>query len=145
MRNSISMAVLAVLLVSASATGFSMFSANTHAPSGTAVYVTVKASDKLDPYLRDWNLFIDRAPGQYLGGGVFSGGKPDYVKYEYSGMTATYKIYLTPGTHTIYLDIGQSGGSKYGVYNGTMSISALTYTFNGLNVNVPFARTVIVN
>jgi hypothetical protein len=142
MKNTISMAVLAVLLVSASAAAYTGFSPASG--KGTAVYVTVRASDKLDPYLRDWNLFIDKAPGQYLGGGVFANSTPSYVKYEYSGMTANYKIYLTPGTHTIYLDIGQSGGSKYGVYNGIMTIGTQTYAFNGLNVNVPFAQTVIV-
>ena len=51
---------------------------------------------------------------------------PPYSNYNFNSTN-------DPGTHTLYFVIGQSGGSSYGTYSGTMQIDNYSMQFSGVD------------
>jgi hypothetical protein len=93
--------------------------------------ITIQAVNNSDPYLRDWDIFTRDPTGTYQGGGVWSIGNPLKTTDKMSG--GTWEVTLPKGTY--YLLIGQSGGSGYGTYSGTITINGASIPFAGVDVN----------
>jgi PKD repeat protein len=87
------------------------------------VSFSVTASDSEDPYLRYWTLLVD--------GQTISHTTQD------SGATVTANTTLQPGSHTLEIEISQSGGPSYGTYSGTAVINGQSYPFSGVDINDP--------
>jgi hypothetical protein len=98
-------------------------SPTTSPTSAVNVSFSVTASDAEDPYLRDWTLLVD---GQSIA-----------QKTEVSGATMSANSTLQPGSHSLEIEISQSGGSSYGTYSGTATINGQSYPFSGVDVSNP--------
>jgi hypothetical protein len=95
-------------------------------PSPTSaqnVSFSVTASDSEDPYLRYWTLLVD---GQTISHTT-----------EDSGATVAANATLQPGSHTLEIEISQSGGPSYGTYSGTAVINGQSHPFSGVDINDP--------
>ena len=92
-------------------------------PSAENVSFSVTASDSEDPYLRYWTLLVD---GQVLAHTT-----------HISGDTMTASTTLQPGSHTLTVEISQSGGPSYGTYSGTAVINGQSYPFSGVDNSDP--------
>ncbi len=99
-------------------------------PEQTGLAV-INAVNNSDPYQRDWNIFTRDPTGTYQGGGVWSIGNPLKSVNKMSG--GTWEVTLPKGTY--YLLIGQSGGSGYGTYNGTITVNGASIPFAGVDIN----------
>jgi PKD repeat protein len=95
----------------------------TSPPSAQNVSFSVTASDSEDPYLRYWTLLVD--------GQTISHTTQD------SGATVTANATLQPGSHTLEIEISQSGGASYGTYSGTAVINGQSHPFSGVDINDP--------
>jgi PKD repeat protein len=95
----------------------------TSPPSAQNVSFSVTASDSEDPYLRYWTLLVD--------GQTISSTTQD------SGATVTANATLQPGSHTLEIEISQSGGPSYGTYSGTAVINGQSHPFSGVDINDP--------
>ena len=95
--------------------------------------ITIMASDPNDYYVRDWNIF-NVNPGIYQGNGVWSGGTP--IMSINLPSDSTWTIELEPGNY--WFVIGQTGGSDYGTYSGTINGKA----FSNADINNPIQFTV---
>jgi PKD repeat protein len=95
----------------------------TSSPSAQNVSFSVTASDSEDPYLRYWTLLVD---GQTIS-----------TTTEDSGATVTANATLQPGSHTLEIEISQSGGPNYGTYSGTAVINGQSHPFSGVDINDP--------
>lgn len=95
----------------------------TSPPSAQNVSFSVTASDSEDPYLRYWTLLLD--------GQTISHTTQD------SGATITTNATLQPGSHTLEIEISQSGGPSYGTYSGTAVINGQSHPFSGVDINDP--------
>jgi hypothetical protein len=95
----------------------------TSPPSAQNVSFSVTASDSEDPYLRYWTLLVD--------GQTVSSTTQD------SGDTVTANATLQPGSHTLEIEISQSGGASYGTYSGTAVINGQSHPFSGVDINDP--------
>jgi PKD repeat protein len=91
--------------------------------SAQNVSFSVTAADPEDPYLRYWTLLVD--------GQTISNTTQD------SGATVTANATLQPGSHTLEIEISQSGGSSYGKYSGTATINGQSHPFSGVDINDP--------
>jgi hypothetical protein len=91
--------------------------------SAVNVSFSVTASDSEDPYLRYWTLLVD---GQTI----------SHITQD-SGATVTANATLQPGSHTLEIEISQSGGASYGTYSGTAVINGLSHPFSGVDINDP--------
>lgn len=87
------------------------------------VSFSVTASDSEDPYLRYWTLLVD--------GQTISHTTQD------SGAIITANATLQPGSHTLEIEISQSGGPSYGTYSGTAVINGQSHPFSGVDINDP--------
>lgn len=96
-------------------------------PSNMIVNFSFHATDSKDSYPRYWDVWVDKYPGNYLGGGIYSN-TPTYSQIHYSGDTfyLTSAPTLKDGTHNIYFTVTQSGGNAYGTYSGTFNTVAIT-------------------
>lgn len=94
-------------------------------PAGDVLLnISVTATDSHDPYLRDWDLYVGTYP--YLNTST-------YTQNLNSGGTLNYKGIYPASNNTIYFYIGQSGGSAYGTYSGTMKINGYSASFAGVD------------
>jgi hypothetical protein len=91
--------------------------------SAVNVSFSVTASDSEDPYLRYWTLLVD---GQTISSTT-----------QNSGATVTANATLQPGSHTLEIEISQSGGPSYGKYSGTAIINGQSHSFSGVDINDP--------
>lgn len=84
------------------------------------VTVTITASNPVDPYLRDWNIYTSSQTPPIQTINLTSGN--------------TWTTQLEPGSYLF--SIGQSGGPTYGTYSGIINDVA----FSGVDANhaVPF-------
>jgi PKD repeat protein len=102
----------------------SVAAGQTTSPLGAQnVSFSVTASDSEDPYLRYWTLLVD--------GQTISHTTQD------SGATVTANATLQPGSHTLEIEISQSGGPSYGTYSGTAVINGQSHPFSGVDINDP--------
>ena len=90
--------------------------------------VTITASNPNDIFPRDWNVFTTDPSGKYVGGGQWEGGITP-IRYDVFYQPHTWTIDLPDGTY--YFIIGQSGGSAYGTYSGTINGTP----FSGVDIN----------
>ena len=87
----------------------------TSPPSAQNVSFFVTASDSEDPYLRYWTPLLD--------GQTISHTTQD------SGAMVTANATLQPRSHTLEIEISQSGGPSYGTYSGTAVINGQSHPF----------------
>jgi hypothetical protein len=97
--------------------------------------IEVTASDPEDTFGRYWEAWVDQAPGNYLGNGKYAN-PADFSSVQRSGKTVTYDI-SAYGQHTLYFVVTQSGGSKFGTYSGTVTVSGKATPFSGVDCNHP--------
>jgi hypothetical protein len=90
--------------------------------------ITISASDPLDQlYTRDYH--------------ILDGENNDVVPVAILKSGSTWNVQLQPGTYK--LKIGQSGGSAYGSYAGSITGQGVSASFSGLDNATPFTFAVI--
>lgn len=111
-------------------------------PSNTAT-ILVSASDPSDKvfgfysHKRDWEIWVDKAPGNYQGKGNFAT-PADYSIATQSGNTISYTTgNLASGRHTLIFVVTQSGGQSLGQYSGVITINGVATSFQGVDVYHP--------
>lgn len=113
-------------------------------PTLTGTSLTIVATDSLDPGPRSWYIFVDKPPGAYVGNGQYANAPSFTNALVPSGTIWTVDISsLTPGLHTMYFIVTQSGGAALGTYSGTITAGAQTAMFAGVDVNNSFQFAVV--
>ena len=108
--------------------------------------VDIKASDSSDPVTRFWQVWFDKSPGNYLGGGQYDI-PPDYENVFIQGALWEFLGSVPAGTHTVVFGVTQSGGPSFGTYSGTISIKdqngvvLLNKSFSGVDVSHQVSNT----
>jgi len=107
------------------------------AVSAASVGFNIQASDSADSYSRYWEIWIDKSPGSYLSDGVYQN-SPDAQTIKNSGATWSFSMDTPQGSHTLYFEVTQSGGSSLGYYSGTITTSTgTTCSFSNVDAYHP--------
>lgn len=95
--------------------------------------IVITASDPSDPWLRTWDITIDR-PMPPMGPGGYHHGA-DFIEAHASGDTMMINWTFSTGAHYLVFDVTQTGGPSYGTYSGTITINGQAYSFSGIDGN----------